>query len=216
MRKEGWSCEPFSGPFAVGAGPFRVRGTVLSGALDRIERRVPGGFAAVREAIGEPAVLAFFEDAIFLASALYDIVPLIHLVRALARLAGQSTDQLVRSGAKSAAERDVQSLYRAQMKSASPEEMASRLPRIFNRYFEPSRAEEVSVGPGVMETRFERLPAPYAGYYVWSNEGFIEGALGASGARDVRCVFSGPTPDGEISGIPLVRVGCKITWTAGV
>lgn len=215
MLEKGWSFEPFSGPFAPGSGPFRVRGTVYSGALELVTKRVPGGLPAVCGAIALPEVTSILQDGLFLASALYDIVPLLHLVRAVSRLGGTPVERLVRSGARNAAERDVQSLYRAQMKSASAEEMASRLPRIFNRYFEPSRAEGAAVAPGTMDTRFEQLPAPYVGYFVWSNEGFIQGALGAIGAKDVRCAFTGPTAAGELSGIPLVRVDCRVTWAVG-
>jgi hypothetical protein len=215
MLEKGWSFEPFSGPFPPGSGPFRVRGTVYSGALERVAKRIPGGLAAICEAIALPEVTAVLQDGLFLASALYDIVPLIHLLGAVSRSGGPSVEQLVRSGARAAAERDVQSLYRAQMKSASAEEMAARLPRIFNRYFEPSRAEGAVVAPGAMETRFERLPAPYVGYYLWSNEGFIEGALGAIGAKEVRCAFGSAAADGDMSGIPMVRVSCRVTWSTG-
>lgn len=215
MQEKGWSCEPFSGPFPPGSGPFRVRGTVYAGALERVGKRVPGGLATVCATIARPEVSEVLQSSLFLASTLYDIVPLIHLLGAVSRLSATPVEQIVRGGARAAAARDVVTLYRAQMKSASAEEMAARLPRIFNRYFEPSRAEVSSIAPGTMDTRFERLPAPFVGYYVWSNEGFIEGALGAVGAKDVRCAFGSATPDGELSGIPMVRVDCRVTWSAG-
>lgn len=212
MSKETWACDLSPGRHRIGEGPFRVRGVMYMGYFEYATKRTPGGLQAVYAAMAHPEVEAFLENTIFLAASSYDIVPVVHFARALAKVEGTPFDKVVRGRARHAGEHNVMGLYRAQMRSSSVADMAVRLPRIFERYFDHCRAEMSLASDGLVEGRFAGMPAPMLGYYVWCNEGFIEGALSAAGARDVRYSWSAPLSDGEHDGTPQRAVTVRISW----
>jgi hypothetical protein len=181
--------------------------------MDHIHKHVPGGLGTICADISNKDVEPFLRDTIFLATSSYDIEPVMYLIRTLAHLSRMPLDKFVRERSRNAAERDVVGTYRAQMRSASTEEMATRLPRMFDRYFEPCRAESLNVQASCTEMRFSALPASALGFYIWPNEGFVSGALEAVGARDVRFTWNYPFADGELEGAALQSITCHITWT---
>ena len=127
-------CEPLPATdrHPIGNGPFRGRGVLFNGYLEYIARRTPGGMDAVRAAIEDPAVVAFF-DQIFLATGSYDLSPLIHLVRAAARVEGTPLGDFIRERSRAAAGLDAAGVYRQQLKAASPEQAAGELEGIPRR-----------------------------------------------------------------------------------
>jgi hypothetical protein len=213
MKSDAWPFAPPEHRKKLGEGPFRVRGSVYTRYLERIQKLVPGGLPTICAEIGNKDVGVFLRDTIFLATSTYDIEPLMHIMRTLARLTQTPVDKFVREGSRNAAERDIVGTYRAQLRSASTEEMITRLPRIFGRYFDAVRADSLDIHGDGTEMRFSGLPASALGLYVWTNEGFVSGALEAVGARDVRFAWTSPAPDGEIEGVTLQSLMCRITWT---
>lgn len=212
MKPDAWSFVPPAHRNKFGEGPFRVRGTVYSGNVEYVEKRLPGGLSAVFTQIGIPDVERFFRDTIFLAASLYDIEPLMHFARAVARIEGIPIEKYIRRSSHFAALQDVAGKYRAQLRSATSEDMAARLPPIFGRYFEPCRAEVLSVEKDHSELRYSGLPASAIGLHIWACEGFVAGALEATGARDIRFAWTTPLPDGDVEGVPVQAVRCRITW----
>lgn len=213
MKPDAWPFVPPSHRRKLGDGPFRVRGTVYSGNVEFAQKRIPGGWPAVCADIGNPLVEAFFRDTIFLAASLYDIEPLMHLLRAITRIERIPLDKYIRDGSRAAGEDDVTGKYRAQLRSTTAEEMSTRLPRIFGRYFDPCRAEPINIGKSSTEMRFTGLPASAIGLYVWANEGFVTAALEAAGAHDVRFAWSAPIAEGDLEGVPVQTLNCRIAWT---
>lgn len=213
MKSDAW---PFVAPshrHKFGESPFRIRGTVYAGIIERTKRRLPGGLSSLSAHINHPEVDAFLRDTIFLATSLYDIEPLMHMLRATSLVAQIPLERLVRQGAHVAAEQDVTGKYRAQLRSTSPEEMAQRLPRIFDRYFDPCHVDATRIDSTGCEMKFSRLPASALGLYIWQNEGFIAGALEAVGAKDVRFFWTNALPDGDVDGVPTQSITNRITWT---
>lgn len=196
-----------------GQGPFRGKGMIFEGLRAYAAQRIPGGMDAVLAEVGDPDVKKFF-DQIFLASANYDLSPLVRVVRVVARLERTPVDQFVRKSARTAAELHIGGLYRQQLKVNSPEEMATRLPRMFGRYYEPCQAEIISIEQGHLRARFTGLPTLLIGNYVWSNEGFIGRALELAGAQRPRFEWSAEQADGELEGISLRTIGFNVTWAA--
>jgi hypothetical protein len=213
MKSDAWPFVPPTHRKKIGESPFRVRGSVYTGNLEALTKHVPGGLDAIAPEISNDATVAFLRNTIFLAASTYDIEPLMHLMRLFARLNRIPLDHFVRDGSRVAAEKDVVGKYRAQMRSASTEEMAARLPRIFVRYFDPCRAESLIVQANATEMRFSGLPASALGFYIWSSDGFVAGALESVGAKDVKLAWGNPLSDGDIEGIPVQSITCHITWT---
>lgn len=197
----------------LGESPFRIRGSVYAGYVEAITKNVPGGMPTICAQIGHKASGDFLRDTIFLATSTYDIEPLMYLIPIIAGFNRTPIDKFIRDRSRAAADRDIVSTYRAQLRSASPEEMATRLPRIFTRYFEPCRADSMSVDAISSEMRFSGLPAFALNFYIWPNEGFVTGALESVGAKDVRFAWSTPLPDGELEGAALQSISCRLTWT---
>lgn len=199
-------------PFRPGEGPFTARGLVLRGYLESIDARTPGGLAAARAELADPAASAFF-DRIFLASAYYDVGPLIQLVRVAARREGTPLPAFVIGRSRRGAQHDVATVYAPVLKTSSPEAMAERLPRIFERYFQPGKSELVEVRPGRMLCRFAGLPEPALDFYVWSNEGFVGQSLELAGAKGCRVAVVSEGPDGALAGVPMRAQVVEATWS---
>lgn len=212
MKSDAWPFVPPTHRKKLGESPFRIRGSAYAGYVHRVQREVPGGLSTVLAKLDNNDVAAFIRDTIFLAASTYDIEPLMHVERVLAQITGIPLDKLVREGSRRAAEADIVGTYKAQMRSASTEEMATRLPRIFERYFDPCRAENLHIQPTSVDMRFSGLPASALGFYIWPNEGFITGALEAVGARDVRFNWATPAADSELDGVPTQSITCRATW----
>lgn len=213
MKSDAWSFVPPTHRKKLGDSPFRVRGSVYTGYLKGLAHYVPGGVATIAPEIANDAIVAYLRDTIFLAASSYDIEPLMYVMQVMAQLARTPLDKFIHNASSMAAEEDVVGKYRAQLRSSSTEEMAARLPRIFIRYFDPCQAECLSVQPSATEMRFSGLPASALGFYLWSNEGFVAGALESAGAKDIKFVWGNPSFTGEIDGVPVQTITCKITWT---
>lgn len=197
--------------FPPGDGPFGARGVLVSGVVDYARRRVAGGVDAVVAEL-PPASRAFFDGAIFLASAIYDLSPVIEFARAAALLQGTDLPSFARVRAKASARISVESLYKRQLAARDPTEMAARLPRIFGRFFEPCRAEGVIAEPGRMQVCFCDLPRPMLGFYAWSCEGFVPEALRLVGATDIQHEWADVGDAGTHDGIPLANLPLTVTW----
>ncbi len=197
--------------FAPGDGPWRARGVLVSGVIEYCRHRVPGGLDAVYEAM-PPAMRPFFDGSLFLATATYDLSPVVALVHAAARLEGETAADFARARSRASAKQSVEHLYRHQLSAAEPAEMARRLPKIFERFFDPCHAEGVLAEPGRMHVLFSGLPKPMLGFYAWSCEGFVPEALRLSGARDVEYTWDDPRPAGTEHGIPTVDLLFRLAW----
>lgn len=197
--------------FRPGEGPFRARGVLVGGIVQYCKHRTPGGLDAVLAEM-DPPMRPFFDGAIFLASSVYDLSPLVALVDAAAQLHGRTPAEFLRARATVSAREAVERLYQHQLSSRSAQEMAARLPKIFERFFDPCRAEGIEAGPNRMQVRFVGVPRPMAGFYAWSCEGFVPEALRLAGAQQVRHEWATPTDSGETQGIALVDLQFQLEW----
>ncbi len=200
--------------FPLGEGPFRARGLAYVAALRYVDKRIPGGRAAVTAALGPGDPWAPFYDQIFLVSGEYDASPLLRLFEVCAQIEGVFVGRLIEQGSRWSAQQDAKGLWRAMLKGASLEERADRTRLAFNRYFPPCQAHQMALRPGRFEGELSSLPAPMVGLYASATNGFFAGALEYAGATDVRLDWGWPTPDGAIAGVPTERVRFTATWHA--
>lgn len=203
-------CEPLR--FPAGEGPFRARGLIFRGFVDYVEGRVPGGMAAIRARVSAPGFAAFF-DRIFLASAHYDLSPLVQLVHEAARAEGTAIDRFVRERSRKSAEIDGRGVYRAVLPTTGTREMAPRLPRMFERYFEGTTAALREVNDGSLSVEFSGLPAPMLGMYAWSTEGFVGRSLELAGAVAPRFAWRPAETRGRARGVAIVTIGLDVSWS---
>ena len=205
--------EPIASPrVPLGQGPFRARGVVYTAVLRYAHKLLPGRMEALRSALGDDATAAFL-DQIFVASASYDISPLVRVCVVAAAIEGRSPSDFTRDRARESANMDVRGIYRVLLKLSSPEAMAERLPRAFNRYFEPCRAARAKLRRGGLESELSQIPEPMSGWYMAATDGFVSRALEMAGANGPRFSWARPEADGEAEQIPLVRLPFKVRWS---
>ena len=197
--------------FRPGEGPFRARGVLVGGIVKYCKHRTPGGLQAVLARL-DPGMRPFFDGAIFLASSVYDLSPLVAFVNAAAELHEQPPAEFLRARSSASAKEAVERLYQRQLSSRNAAEMAARLPKIFECFFDPCRAEGIEAEANRMRVRFVGLPQPMAGFYAWSCEGFVPEALRLAGADNVRHQWDTPVEQGEASGVPLVDLQFRLEW----
>ncbi|MEJ7732565.1 MAG: hypothetical protein WKG00_25590 [Polyangiaceae bacterium] len=171
--------------------PFRVKGLVYLGTRGFYADTVPGGLDAVLTAAGDPALVKFMGQ-VFVPGGWYDQRPLLRLGQAAARLLGIPYTSLVRTLAAKAAHRDIHGVYRVLLKLASPELVASRLPRAAIQYFDWGSAQGRMVEPGLYQASIVGVPEEVLVWLGATLEGFVPVALGRAGARDVKVQAAKP------------------------
>jgi hypothetical protein len=197
--------------FAVGTSPFHVKGVVYLGALEYFDRSVPGGRAAVVEALEAPALAAFFTQR-FLTGSWYDAFPGVPMGVAAAKVAGVPVAEFVAKRARWQAERDTQGVYRAQLKLASATMIVDRVPQLAARYFDFVKIEQEKVNPREYLAVITGVPASLASLYVSLAESFLAVAMETAGARNIRFVWGEPEPDGTRSGVRIVLLRRHLQW----
>jgi hypothetical protein len=199
--------------FALGEGPFRVRGLAYKTVLDYIDQRFPGGRPALRDAFGAGDPWVPYLEQIFVVGADYDLSPLVRLYVVLAQLRGEAVDQFVERRSASSGHDNTSGIWKPLLNRDTPQATAERMHLAFNRYFQPCHGVSIESQTGRFEGALEGLPEPMAGMYVASTAGFFKGALGVSGAQGIEVAFDAPTPNGNLQSVPLVRVVFRVTWT---
>lgn len=199
------------GAHAHRGSPFHAKGLVYQGARDYYDRHLPGGVSAVVGRL-EPQVARFFNDQPFVAGGWYDVMPIVAISAAAASVAGISQGNLVRQNAAWLAHRDVNGVYRALLRVASPAAVAARLPRASMQYFNFGSAEGELVERGLFESTRTGIPLGLAPWLCWAVEGFTPVALGYAGARNTTVESSPFVSDGDVIGFRTVSLSFRIRW----
>ena len=209
---EPWRYEPLGiDRFALGEGPFRVRGLAYVAALAFVDKKLPGGRAAIQQLLAGDPLGAYFQQ-IFVPPGSYDVSPLLSLHLAAARAARKPPGRFIEERARASALHDARGMWKPLLATASVRPMAERLPLAYNRYFEPSQARSVALEPKRFDGELTRVPDCMSGLYVNATNGFVAGALELAGAANVRLDWSEAMRDGSISGVPTSRVRFSARW----
>lgn len=210
---EGWNFRPISASlFRPGEGPFRVRGLAYVAALAYVDRRIPGGRAALAAAVaGDP--YAPYLDQIFVPPGNYDVSPLLRLHLAAAEIEGIPIGRFIEERSRASAARDARGMWKPLLGGASVRTMAERLPLAFNRYFDPCQARVLAVTETSFEGELTRLADPMNGLYTNATTGFVSGALSLAGAENVRVEWGPAQREGSHQGVASCRVRFVARWS---
>lgn len=179
-------------------------------ALEYARKKTPGGLSAVLERLDEDE--RGYLDQIFVAGTDYDVGPLVRMSAHAAALEGSAPDEFVRRRARESADMDIRGIYRLLLRVASPDAMAERLPRAFNRYFSPCSCELVTIRPGSLQAVFNSIPAPLAAWYVAANEGFVGRALEIAGAKNVSFRWLPPVSRPPLQSVLTCALQLDLGW----
>ena len=196
--------------FTAGASPYRVKGHVYRGLFESTEKRCPGGVAAVLPRLGDEELAAFFQQK-FLAASFYDLLPLLEFGREAAHLAGVPYSTYVRGGARLQAEKDVNGLYRAMLRLASPSLVVARMPRVVMQYMTFGNATGRMVAERTYEILVRGVPEPVQVWLIAAAEGFVPFVL-ETAVRAVPDEQSAGTVSPAGTGVPLVTGGLIAKW----
>lgn len=121
-------------PVPPGRSPFQIKGNTYRGVVARAQS-LPRGLDGLCEKITDPEVRYFLRQP-FLASSLYDLLPILPITFAFAELVGIPLDELVRSGTTAQAGYDARTIFRTVIEVRPIDEIPERLARIGARFYD--------------------------------------------------------------------------------
>jgi hypothetical protein len=203
---------PETPPFPFGRSPFRQRGSVYLSNFEFWEKVVPGGVAAVRAQVNDPAMDRFLAQR-FVSSDFYDALPSAFLSVAAARVRKVPIYSHLREHGIFLAERSFSGFSSVVLRVLSHEVVASWLPRLSASYHQFGTVETSRAGPGVI--RGQRRGMPRMFLHVWGTTAteVIERILARCGAEAPRVHVLEPEPDGRVSDYEVFRVPFEVRWT---
>jgi hypothetical protein len=186
--------------------------------------------AAVREALldAQQSESAEMFAQRFVPGAWYPVLPILPSAVAAARLRRMPVAAHVKENSAWIAERDLRGVYKVILSVASIEAVAMRLGGLSMRYFDFGSADSRKVGPRVIESEREGIPASLGAWFTWAAEGFIPVALKLAGAKTVAVHTGSPEPEAsgggagaagampsalDVQAVPTVRLRFQIEWT---
>jgi hypothetical protein len=198
-------------PFPPGASAFRQKGHVYRGNVYFMNKHVPGGFDAVRQALPTPALVRFFEQR-FVVSDWYDTLPNVYLHQAAARLRGVSLVEHARDIGVFHARERIKGFYTLVLRALSTESVAVWAPRVPSMYYAFLTFRTQIVGSRRVALSAGGVPVMVARWL-----GAVMAASGAevitaAGAKEVRCDFPSAEPEGTAHGLPVCRLVGEVTW----
>jgi len=197
--------------FAPGESPFHARGLVYLGAQSYYEANVPGGIEAVMASLSDGRMQTFFSQT-FLASSWYDILPIVQISAAAAKVSGVPHRELIIANARNVARRDIPTIYKLLLRLSSPEAVVMRMPKASMRYFDFGESSASMKQPMLCEAYQKGIPRELAGWFFHAAEGFTDVALGLAGAHDIKVRVDSPVVDGERKGAVTVTLRLEMTW----
>jgi hypothetical protein len=198
-------------PFRAGTSPFRQKGNAYLGDARYLDEVVSGGFRAVRAAVPDADVRAFFEQQ-FRASEWYDAYPGAILEATAARLRGISFEQHRRKTGAWHAVGATRGIYGTLLKLVSSENVALWGPRISSIYFEFGKVDTRAAGPHAVDAWRRGVPRELTQWMFYGSAGFCTEALRMTGAREPVVTPHEVEDDGEAHGRELVRFRSRIAW----
>ncbi len=198
-------------PVPAGKGPFHIKGMPYRGLAYLVARSLPRGMLDLAESFDDPSLREFTTQT-FLASGRYDILPMLPIHVAIARILGLPLAELVRRGATAQARYDARTVFQRLIGSATIDDWPSRLLRFGTQYYDFGAFEGVAIEPGTIVLQHSSVPE-----YVHPWYGPMQGAYGAEIARLLGAVgisheMLPPEPMGMDRGLPILTVRSRIRW----
>lgn len=201
---------PTGAEFAIGLSPFHAKGVLYLGTQSFFSEHVRGGMDALAQEIEDEALRAFITQK-FLASSLYDVMPVPALIAYEARTLRMSLDDYLLHRTRHQAKKDLGGVYAWLLRLATPQLVATRLPRIMLQMFDFAQAEVVSESPDEIGARFTGIPAPLAPWLSVCLAVYAETAIKLAGGTP--SIDDGVLrSSGTRAGLSLVDLEVAMRW----
>jgi serine/threonine-protein kinase len=200
-------------PCPPGQSPFHIKGLPYRGFVHLVGKTVPGGLDAFAAALDDPRLATFVQQP-FLASARYDVLPLLPLFMALARVIQTPFETLVRETATAQVRYDARTAYQRVLSGASPAAITEKIGRFGAQYYDFGTFTGTNPEPGVTVIVHAGVPAYLQPWYLPMHVQYTLEVARLCGGTDVRVLSSQTVPDGDKDGFPLVATTTALHWKA--
>jgi hypothetical protein len=199
-------------PFKPGTSPFRINGVFYLGLRRYIEQRVEGGTDAFTRGLDDPHLAAFVRQT-FLATAFYDLLPILPLTDALARLDRTPFNEFVRQRARAQALHDCEGVYRAFIgRRGSEREMLDGVVKTSARIYDFGTIEYVIDRPGVADISRIEVPDPVIGWYQTSTTEYLRAVLEHAAFPNAQVSCYRKEPLHVVQGCRVWKMTFRATW----
>jgi hypothetical protein len=199
-------------PCDPGSSTFHIKGIAYRGVLRLVERRVPGGLATVDEDLENAGISAFVRQA-FLAASRYDILPMLPINVAIARVLGKSVEVIAEAQGIAQARYDVRHVYRRPFEEMTFDTLPAFLVRFASQYYETGELTAEAGGPGHVVLHRRRLPAYVLPWVSPIQAAYTEEVVRLKGGKSVTATPRAPVEAGTRRGVALVDLDVDLTWT---
>ncbi len=199
-------------PCAVGESPFRIKGVAYQQTWSACDRRV-GDRAAVLNAIPSARGRHFLQQP-FLPGSWYDVLPMVWLDAASAKVRELPPAAALRQDSIEHARETLRGVYRSLLQVLSNATVASVLPRIINTYYDFCETKVRRTDRTMFHVVVGGMPSLLKDWYMISGGAFIEEALVLAGAKEPSVVWQPTKPTGMRERFALSELSSVITWHA--
>jgi hypothetical protein len=198
-------------PFRAGTSAFHIKGIAYRGVVRLVERRLPGGFEALAREVGDPEIAAFLRQP-FLVASRYDILPILPINAAIARLMGKPLAALATEQGIAQACHDVQYVYRRMFEAMSLETLHTYVPRLGDQYFDFGECSAERIGPGALVVHRRRLPEYVLPWFAPAHAAYLEEVVRWKGAGTVQATLRPPLAAASRRGLAMVDLDTEVRW----
>ncbi len=198
-------------PCAPGKSPFHIKGEFyrqMTGTVAHYDERTKG---AVTRGLRREGLDAFMAQK-FLASSLYDVLPLPRIFTVVAEALDVDVRELTGKLGKNAIELSMKGIYQSLFARLTPqnfsERFASIIPHIYD--FAPAVVTRDADGQGGTMVR-DGMPLCVSEWWSLVTIPFVEVPLTANGAKEIRIDWK-IDPKGLKSGVALGKVTWNLRW----
>jgi hypothetical protein len=206
-----WRLPTHGLPAPPGHNPFRVKGHGLLARMAVYDRMIPGGSAAVMEAIPDAAVRDYLRGPLLRAS-WYDLFAHAELDLAAARLRNLPGSQSVASASAAQAEADARGIYKVLLRFVSPHMLIKKLGAISSQYFD--HGDILVQRLDDKGARMTRTGIANQLFWWWTGilDGYVTALFKMAGADGVVCTCSPLFSDDIDNPVGLGRFEVDVRW----
>jgi tRNA A-37 threonylcarbamoyl transferase component Bud32 len=200
-------------PCDPGASTLYIRGIAYRGVVRYVELKVPRGLAELDEELGDARIAKFIRQA-FLPASRYDILPMLPINVALARILGKPLAGLAFEQGAAQARHDTRYAHKRFFDAMTFETLPAHLVRFCEQYYDNGEASAELVAPGHVLLRRKRLAAYVVPWFAPAQTGYAEELIRLKGARTVQSSTRPPMAAGSRRGIEMVDLDVDLRWRA--
>jgi len=197
-------------PCPVGDSPFRIKGIAYQQTLGACDR-LAGGRAAALSAVPSARGRRFLEQT-FLPGSWYDVMPMVWLDAASAKVRGLPPETALRQDSVAHARETLRGIYRSLLMVLSNATVAFVVPRIVNTYYDFCEAKVRRTDRTMCQLLVGGMPTLLKDWYMISGGAFIREALVLAGAKEPSVTWEPAKPTGMKDRFALSELSSVIRW----